>query len=72
MGLSYPLSKIETTVFPQEQFGVIKFNETNKVLSGWTFVPIECFSDYLGTIAIEMIDAKINVINLSSIQGNED
>lgn len=67
IGLTYPLSDIETTIIPKERFKILKFDENKEILTGWTFMPIKYISDYLGTVAVEKKNEKINFHTFSSL-----
>lgn len=67
VGLTYPLSDIETSIIPKERFKVLKFDANKEALTGWTFVPIKFIPDYLGTVAVEKKDEKINFYTYSSL-----
>lgn len=67
IGLTYPLSDIETTVIPKERFKVLKFDVNKEALTGWTFMPIKFIPGYLGTVAVEKKNEKINFHTFSSV-----
>lgn len=66
VGLTYPLSDVETTIIPKERFKVLKFDPNKEILTGWTFIPIKFIPDYLGTVAVEKKNEKINFHTLPS------
>ncbi len=69
LGLSHPLSNIETTILPRERFEVIRCNDmSEKELSKeWSFSPIGSLPGYLGVVAIQRAEAQINTILLDSV-----
>lgn len=67
VGLTYPLSDVETTIIPKERFKVLKFDANKEPLTGWTFMPIKFIPDYLGTVAVEKKNEKINFHTFSSL-----
>lgn len=67
IGLSYPLSDIETTILPREKFKILTFDGSKKVQNEWTFMPIKFIPSYLGTVAVEKENEKINFHTLTSL-----
>lgn len=61
IGLSYPLSKIVTSVFPKGKYSILDFDHNNiKLENEWTFSSIDVTQKYLGAIAINNENEKIN------------
>lgn len=67
IGLSYPLSDIETTILPREKFKILTFDGSKKVQNEWTFMPIKFIPGYLGTVTVEKENEKINFHTLTSL-----
>lgn len=67
IGLTHPLSDIETTIIPKKRFKVIRFDGNKKTLDGWTFMPIKFIPSYLGAVAVEKKNEKINFHTITSL-----
>ncbi|WP_032112353.1 4'-phosphopantetheinyl transferase family protein [Candidatus Paracaedibacter symbiosus] len=64
VGLSYPLSRIETTILPKDEFKVVKLYDIKEELEEWSFFSITSLPCYLGAVAIRKKETKINFINI--------
>lgn len=69
IGLSYNLSLIESTIIPKNTFKILKTSSIleTEIENFWTFAPIKFVPQYIGAIAIERKDIKINFTLLNSI-----
>jgi 4'-phosphopantetheinyl transferase len=66
IGLTLPLTNIETTILPKEKFEVIKDLNTceEEAASDWTFLPINSIHGYLGSVVIKKPNVSLHIITL--------